>query len=256
MAEQLQSSPNPHRQSQRKIISAHGGVLEASPRLRRFLAIYEEGEMLVAATALNDPELQTLRRRAESLDIRLHTPREASLDEISAANANVADVEKYATQARQTLLAILSQAARSNASDILLGRNDVQGRVRFRINGLMQDHRLLDPERVTAVANAAINACDAGDSLASPSRPVRAAITARKMLPANVLGVRLQYAPTSTGFVLIMRLSYAAAAIHCQSLEEAGVGTATAAAIRGALQSPAGVFVVAGPTEHGKSTTP
>ena len=255
MAETLRLVSDRRPRATRTVLSARGGPLEASPRLQRFLVIFEDGRMLAAPTALDDPELLTIRQRATSLGIRLDRPQEATLDEISAANANVANVTEYATQARQTLLSILNRAARRHASDIMINRDSASARIRLRISGLMQDHRTLDPERATAVSNAAMNACDSGDSLGSATRAVRASITNRKILPPGVLGVRLQYAPTARGFVLIMRLSYESAAIHCSSLEEAGFDALHSEAVRAALQSSAGVFVVAGPTEHGKSTT-
>lgn len=239
----------------RKVLTAPGGMLEASARLRRCLAIFEGGRILATPAALDDPEFQALQRQAAIAKISLHEPELASLDEIAAANANVVNVEEYATQARQALLAILARAARNRASDILIARSDDQAVIRLRVNGLMRDDRKLDPEQAIAISNAAFNLCNSGDSLASTTRAVRAAITNRKLLPPDVLGVRLQYAPTATGFALIMRLAYMGAAIGARSLEHAGFDDKKVIAIRAAVQSSAGVFLVAGPTEHGKSTT-
>ena len=238
------------------LLSGQGEVLEASPRLRRFLAILSDGRVLAAPAALSDPEFRTLQQRASSNGIRLQRPVEASLDEIAAANANVKDVKEFATQARQSLLSILARAAQHRASDILIARHDSGAEIRFRVNGAMRPDRSLDPERAAALSNAAFNLCDSGDSLASTTRAVRAAITSSRILPAEIVGARLQYAPTATGFALLIRLSYASAhGLSCQSLEHAGYRKSQAMAIRASIQSSAGVFLVAGPTEHGKSTT-
>ena len=237
------------------VLSAQGGILEVSPRLRRFLAILADGRVLAAPAALSDPEFKTLKQRAAVAGINLRAPTEATLDEIAATNANVENVKEYATQARQALLSILARAAKRRASDILISRNEGIAEVRYRIHGTMRTDRSLDPERAAALSNAAFNLCDSGDSLASTTRAARAAITNGRALPHEVVGARLQYAPTAAGFALLIRLSYASAAIRCRSLEEAGYSEHRAMAIRAALQSAAGVFLVAGPTEHGKSTT-
>ena len=253
MAEALRLPRRP--EPGQRVLSAQGGPLEASPRLRRYLAILADGRVLASPAALADPEFRILQRRAASGGIRLGTPTEASLDDIAAINAHVEDAREYATQARQALLAILARAAGRRASDILLTRHQDQAEIRFRINGAMTGDRTLDPERAAALSNAAFNLCDAGDSLASTTRAARAAITRRRVLPAGLTGARLQYAPTAAGFALLIRLAYAAAGIGCGSLEEAGFGPMAAASIRAALRSASGLFLVAGPTEHGKSTT-
>ena len=255
MAERLTFVAGRNRNAARRVLTAPGGPLEASPRLRRFLVIYEDGRALATPAAVNDPELQTLRRRAALSHIALQEPEEATLDEIAAANANVVDVAEFATQARQAFVSVLARAARMRASDVLITRSDDSADIRFRVDGLIRRERSIDPERATAMSNAAFNLCDAGDSLASTTRAVRAAITVRRNLPSSVLGVRLQYAPTANGFALILRLSYENTAIRCADLEEAGFHAVEAEAMRAALQSSSGVFLVAGPTEHGKSTT-
>ena len=254
MAEALKIARRDTRAAQ-SVLSAQGGLLEASPRLRRFVAILADGRVLAAPAALNDPEFKAIKQRAEMAGIDLRIPTEATLDEIAATNANVEDVKEYATQARQALLSILARAAKRRASDILISRNDGTAEVRYRINGSMRTDRSLDPERAAALSNAAFNLCDSGDSLASTTRAARAAITNGRSLPHEVVGARLQYAPTAAGFALLIRLSYASSAIRCRSLEEAGYSEHRAMAIRASLQSAAGVFLVAGPTEHGKSTT-
>lgn len=255
MAEVIQLVAGRPGESARRILTAQGGPLEASPRLRRFVAVYEDGQVLAAPAALDDPEFHTLRRQAASAGIRLREPEESSLDAVAAANAKVADVTEFATQARKTFLSILERAARARASDVMISRFENEAAVRFRVDGLMRDDRSLDPERATGISNAAFHLCSAGDSLASTIRPVRASITNRDALPAGVQGARLQFAPTTGGFVLILRLSYAGRFIHCRSLEEAGFHEPKASIIRSALQSSSGVFLVVGPTEHGKSTT-
>ena len=238
-----------------KVLSAQGGALEASPRLRRFLAILSDGRVLATPAAFNDPEFKTLQQRAAASGMRLRTPTEATLDEIAAANANVRNVQEFATQARQALISILARAAQQRASDILISRSEGSAEIRFRVNGAMRTERTLDPERAAALSNAAFNLCDSGDSLSSTTRAVRAAITSGRSLPSSVVGARLQFAPTAAGFALLIRLAYAATAVGCRSLEEAGYSGQRAMAIRAAIQSSAGVFLVAGPTEHGKSTT-
>ena len=255
MAEALQINSGGSRSHSLKILSARGGALEASPRLRRFIAIFEDGRTLATPAALDDPEFQMLQRHAASGNIRLRKPEVASLDQIAAANAKVGDVAEFVTQARHAFFSILERAAMVHASDVLISRSGEEAEVRLRVDGLMRNDRKLEPDRATAISNAAFHACDAGDSLAITTRAVRAAITNRKFLPGKVQGVRLQYAPTATGFVLVLRIAYASSAIHCRTLEEAGYGQQQTSVIRSALQSSAGVFVVAGPTEHGKSTT-
>ncbi len=254
MAEQLRLVPKPSG-SEGGVLSAEGGSLEASPRLRRFLAILSDGKVLAVPAALRDPEFRTLQHRAQASGIRLQAPTEASLDEVAAANANVRDVREFATQARQALLSILARAAQFRASDVLISRQEGHALLRYRIDGTMRTDRTLDPDRAAAMSNAAFNLCDSGDSLASTTRAVRAAITDSRVLPTDVTGARLQYAPTATGFALLVRLSYSHAALRCQTLEEAGFSAPHATALRAAVQSAAGVILVAGPTEHGKSTT-
>ncbi len=253
MAEVLQLTGE--RRRRRQILSAQGGALEASPRLRRFLVIHDGGGMLAAPAAFDDPEYQTLLQRAQDQGIRLREPEIASLDQIAAAYARVVDVAEFATQARQSFLAIVERGARQRASDAMIVRNGDEAAVRYRVDGQMRDDRSLDAERATAISNSGFHFCSAGDSLASPTRPVRASITSADSLPKGVSGVRLQYAPTAQGFVLILRLVYAAREIQCRTLEEAGYSKERAAVIRAAVQASTGVFLVAGPTEHGKSTT-
>ena len=241
--------------SAQEVLSAPGGPLEASPRLRRFLAILSDGRVLASPAAIDDPEFRTLRQRAAIAGIKLQNPSEATLDEIAAANANVKNVKEYATQARQTLLFTIVRAAKHRASDILIARSENSAEIRFRVNGAMRTDRLLDPDRAIAMSNAAFNLCDAGDSLASTTRMTRAAITENRVLPSEVIGARLQYVPTASGFALLIRLSYSADAIQCHSLEDAGYCDERAMSVRAALQSATGVFLIAGPTEQGKSTT-
>ncbi len=144
---------------------------------------------------------------------------------------------------------IIAQAVAIGASDIHIEAEEVGARVRFRIDGALRCIRRIAPDQVVAVASrlkvmARLNISE--KRLPQDGR-IQLPVRGRR------IDIRLSTLPTQFGESLVMRvLDRARLALSWDTL---GYPPDRAAAIERLVAAPNGIFLVAGPTGSGKTTT-
>lgn len=242
--------------TQAPALTAPGQPLELSPALRNYAVVTPRIGFLCLDQYRNDPEITSLPARANAAGIAIPGPRSASLEEIAAAYANRADAAEYATHAKRRFLAYLQTAADREASDLQLLHRGDQAYLRLRVGGAYTAPvEQIAAADAIALWNAAFNASDTGDSIATSGRPMQTAITSRRRLPAGVAGARLQFNILADGAMLTVRLIYSETRLQIADFASAGFTPAQIMDLHGALASGSGQIHISGPTEHGKSTS-
>ena len=144
---------------------------------------------------------------------------------------------------------LLSQAAKSRASDVHIEPQEKSMMIRMRIDGMLRD-------------------------MVPPAKKMQAAVTARIKILAEMdiaerrlpqdgrfkiktsgrnIDVRVSVLPTIYGEKVVMRILDASAASH--DLEKLGLEPKLFEVFKTALSQPHGIVIVTGPTGSGKSTT-
>lgn len=149
----------------------------------------------------------------------------------------------------QLVEALISDAARKRASDIHIERKADAGLVRFRIDGLLEDIQRLSPAMSEAVVARLKVLADLDVANHRKPQDGRTALSAG----GRPIDVRLSIIPGVHGEAAVIRLlDRRDIALDFAAL---GFSEAEAARIRYAIERPQGLFIVAGPTGGGKTTT-
>ncbi|MHC1695266.1 MAG: GspE/PulE family protein [Eubacteriales bacterium] len=144
---------------------------------------------------------------------------------------------------------IVNQAVKIGASDIHIepGENDM--RIRFRVDGVMQDimrsTKSAHPALITRIK------IMGGMDIAEKRIPQdgRAGLTA----DGRDIDLRMSILPTVNGEKVVIRLLGVASGIH--SIEKLGLSEKNRTLFKRCLNSAHGIFLVSGPTGSGKTTT-
>lgn len=144
---------------------------------------------------------------------------------------------------------IIGEAAQEGASDIHIETEESGLRVRFRMDGALQTRRRISPSQKNAVVSRL--KIMANLNISEKRRPQDG--RAHSMVRGRKIDIRISTLPTQYGESIVMRLlDRARVSLDWRSL---GFGDARAAQIERISNLPNGIFLVAGPTGSGKTTT-
>ncbi|WP_339749000.1 GspE/PulE family protein [uncultured Maricaulis sp.] len=144
---------------------------------------------------------------------------------------------------------LMAEAAEMRASDIHIERKPEGGRVRFRIDGRLQDRQRLSPSMTDGLI---VRLKVLGDLDVSDHRRAqdgRTALSAR----GRPIDARLSIIPSAHGESAVIRLLDRADVRL--AFADLGFRTEEIAKIKAATSKPQGLFLVSGPTGGGKTTT-
>ncbi|MDN7137416.1 Flp pilus assembly complex ATPase component TadA [Pseudidiomarina sp. 1ASP75-14] len=160
------------------------------------------------------------------------------------------------TRAQLALEDLISQALLLGASDIHLVFDPQCASLAFRVHGRMVGHIERPRETLAAAIAAALNTrSDDFRELFDEQRLSSASINVVVIHQGEPqrLRLRVQKSPTRNGFAVTMRVQLERQSI--QRFEQLGVSSALTAQLRLALEQPTGLFIIAGPTGQGKTTS-
>ena len=145
--------------------------------------------------------------------------------------------------------ALLTQAARENASDIHIEPYERQSVVRFRLDGVLRD--VVTPNRALHAAMVSRIKIMAGLDIAEKRLPQDGRLSIR--IAGRGLDVRVSTLPSSHGERIVLRLlDKAPARLDVGRL---GMADDTLARVDRLIRQPHGIVLVTGPTGSGKTTT-
>ncbi|MEN3112466.1 GspE/PulE family protein [Uliginosibacterium paludis] len=145
--------------------------------------------------------------------------------------------------------AILTDAARRNASDIHFEPEAGFLRLRYRIDGLLQQFRVLHKSLWSALSVRIKILADLNIAETRAPQDGRFSLT----IHGRELDFRVSAQPTIHGECLVLRLLDRTKGV--QPLETLGLATRRLSLLERALLRPEGIFLVTGPTGSGKTTT-
>ena len=193
----------------------------------------------ILAAQSSGPELQDIDARGTELE--LLTPEDEALDDVRAL-ANQAPVIKFVN------LMIL-EALRARSSDIHIESVPDGLRVRYRIDGVLQE--ISHPPRQYQAAVVSRIKIMAGLNIAERRLAQDGRIRLR--LSDRELDLRVSITPTLHGEGVVLRILDRGAGIR--DLAELGLSAGVLAGFERLIRQPHGIVLVTGPTGSGKTTT-
>ena len=149
----------------------------------------------------------------------------------------------------QLITAVLAEAIRKGASDVHIETFEKTLQVRFRIDGVMREE--VQPKRALAPLLVSRVKVMAKLDIAEKRVPQDGRITLK--IGGREVDVRVSTLPAANGERVVLRLlDKQTAALDLPNL---GMDEATLVRVRRVVAEPHGIFLVTGPTGHGKTTT-
>ncbi len=166
-------------------------------------------------------------------------------------NADLADLQQMAgaTAVVQMVNLIFSQAVRDGASDIHVEPYERELRVRYRVDGIMQE-MVRPPKRMHAAIVSRLKILG-GMNIAERRLPQDGRI--KIQISGRQIDVRVAIVPTIYGERAVMRILDKSNAIL--GLPELGMADDMLETFRGLIRQPHGMILSTGPTGSGKSTS-
>ena len=149
----------------------------------------------------------------------------------------------------QLITAVLAEAIREGASDVHIETFERALHVRFRIDGVMRE--MVQPKRALAPLLVSRVKVMAKLDIAEKRIPQDGRITLK--IGGREVDVRVSTLPTANGERVVLRLLDKQAA--ALALPNLGMDPETLDRVRAVVAKPHGIFLVTGPTGHGKTTT-
>jgi len=234
------------------------GPWAASAEERKLLCLLDDGRLLIAEGHELSPYVLSYRARLDRLQYR-YRMQAVSLDEVRCAYEGMRSDgtgERVDHTAMQVLAKeLIARACRERASDIHIRVKRFSTEILFRIhNELVRVSEQTREQGARLLATLYAAMASVSDNTYKPNERQDAAIGDRDKLPAELFGVRIATAPTSTGNVMVMRLLYNDAG-DSTDLRRLGYADAQADDIDELKRLPHGMNIISGPTGSGKSTT-
>jgi general secretion pathway protein E len=165
----------------------------------------------------------------------------------TAADGEEQAMSENVKRARQMLL----EAMQATATDIHFEPQEQGYFVRYRVDGVLQDVRRLDAGNGRGVVSALKVVSDM--NIAERRRPQDGTFSA--LLDDVKYDIRVASTPTSYGEKVVMRLLNSSGGVMKSGLDGIGLRTQVLKQLREIIHMPYGMFLVAGPTGSGKTTT-
>jgi type II secretory ATPase GspE/PulE/Tfp pilus assembly ATPase PilB-like protein len=247
-----------------KLLTAENGGVPASEDDRRKMALFDNSVAIITSGSRWDTRVRSAiesARRAEKITGEIEYI-EADVATIMAIYRDFGKIGKAAEKTshdieRQHQIAMLiKNAASQGASDIHLLMNRDFMEIRTRINGRMVDTSTMNLEEGKALVRATFAvASDTGNTSSDTSFQQGALTVQSGVLPPKVNLMRLQYSPTSEGRgTLVMRLIYVTKSGETE-IDSLGYADQHIYDIHTMRQRTNGLYIIAGKTSSGKSTT-
>ncbi len=142
-------------------------------------------------------------------------------------------------------------AVREGASDIHIEPGEEKVRVRFRIDGILQERSKLDPSLLPPIVSRLKILGDL--DITERRRPQDGRINLR--LRSRNIDLRFSSIPTIFGEKIVLRILSLSQGIDIPDITELTFSKSTLETVKRVLEVPHGIFFVTGPTGSGKTTT-
>lgn len=253
------------------VVTGTVGRFPLTERQRRYVALLDDGRMLVAKNHTINPDAmqaqQTLKRKGAPIVSTLLVDMETI--RIIYENDTKKNVESSGRRNRseglqemqKEVLRLIQKAQDLNASDIHIRVNQFEAKIFVRADGIMQQIEQMPSDVAKDLCNAAFNMADASDSTYKLYDYQGARIShIRTPLPERIQSIRLQFNPLpNNGRYMIARLLYKESAGGQDSVSEdvdsLGYNETHVQQIKKMRRKPFGINIISGPTGSGKSTT-
>ncbi len=255
---------------------------EQTARVARIAVVYRSGTSLViAAENPQHPEtqkaLESLKAKGFSFKLTTTTPdglerawqryqamktteafevgaidiKEEELEKLQAQIETIADLQKQVAKVPVTKLLeiLIAGALKTEASDIHFEPEPERTRLRYRLDGLLNDIASLDSSYYTQVLNRV--KILAGLKLNVHKSPQDGRFTVRQR--GTAIEVRVSVLPSEYGETIVMRLLDPRTIRN--TLESLGMRQDILALVKQQLKKPTGSILTTGPTGSGKTTT-
>ncbi len=166
---------------------------------------------------------------------------------VVAATADGEGLSDNVRRVREMLVA----AMKSEATDIHFEPHEQDYVIRYRIDGVLQDGDRVDAGGGRGVLSAIKVVADM--NIAERRRPQDGTFSA--MLAEARYDIRVASTPTSYGEKMVLRLLQSSGGMLKSGLDSIGLRTSVLKQLREIIHKPYGMFLVAGPTGSGKTTT-
>lgn len=255
---QAPSTPAP-KPTDGTVLSAAGGIYEATPEAQRLLVLTDQGLFYVTSHRANIRVcefVERLRRKGMQVD---EYP--ASIESITAAykahslsDGGRRQSERGSTTAEEQhrIVELLSEGLQEDASDLhfILARNGCD--LRFRVMGELETRHPFSRDEGGRLMSSLYNTmCDIAQQSYNPNSSQRARMSASYTEALGLYGARVQTRPTHDGLLMVLRLLKSDDRILTH--KELGYLDSQVALIQEIAAMPYGFTVVSGPTGSGKS---
>jgi type IV pilus assembly protein PilB len=203
----------------------------------------EDIEYAIEIEYKTEDYLTNLSRKIVTDTIRIEDISELTKDELTKVAGSQAVVE--------FVHGLLLLAVREGASDIHIQPGDEKVRVRFRVDGLLQDRSNLEKALLAPVVSR-IKILSNLD-ITERRRPQDGRISL--VLPNRAIDFRISTVPTIHGEKIVLRLLGHTQAQAVPDISDLAFSKLNLGMLRRVLEVPHGVFFVTGPTGSGKTTT-
>lgn len=229
------------------------------------IAFFESGLLLIAETAQSERAVNNF---IDLLNHRALAFRRIIVDDDVMASALIklggmpksvrTTRRQHATTQENRILSWIHLAADEGISDIHISTIDAKrSMVEMRVDSVLYESEILSTEAAKALMGVAYGMCEEkSDPVYSPVSRHNGNMTPNSAnLPANVIGLRLQWSPLAdNGRYLVMRILYRSMFEH-QTLSGLGFLRRQILLLTRLRNTPYGMIILCGPVGSGKSTT-
>ncbi len=257
---------------QGRILTSSSGKYGITDRQRKYVALLEDGRLLVARGHNVTDEVMQARQFLQKKNAFVSATFSAEMDLIrllyenddkrQSENSGRRNRSEGLQEKQKEVIRLIQEAQDLKASDIHIKVSRFEAKIFLRVDGIMQRvNRDMLADDAQDLCNAAFNMADASDSTYRLYEYQGARISnVRINLPERVQSIRLQFNPLPNGGrYMIARLLYKESAGGQDSTSEdvdaLGYNEVHVNQIKRMRRKPYGINIISGPTGSGKSTT-
>jgi general secretion pathway protein E len=239
-----------------------GTLIELSLEQRRIVAVFKNGNVLVAEGQKHAAETKMIMDKVRRLGIRLAEVKEVKSDVIDlvyatsepkrpSVNWKALDLDRQKALAR-----IVAEASQLGASDIHIRVMPSHTEVKVRVNGRMRELGSEPASDGQEIIRAAFAVSTGQGSAGTDSTFQQGAMFQKSgLLPDNVEMLRLQYTPTSDQRgALVMRIKYVGKVAETD-VDSLGYSPQQSMDLKNMRLKTNGMYIFAGKVSSGKTTT-
>ncbi len=250
-AAKVRAVANAEADSKAKAVAAEAQAYAAKVAANAKSDAESRAQAAVAAKAASEARAKAVEKMAlnPAFTRLLETTKETKTGFFGGAAAKPSTTEEKLVGAVVQL--ILGEALRMRASDIHLEPQETSLRVRYRIDGVMEEVlQVSNSYNMRVVSNVRV-ACGLDPEKQAGGKPEDGRVTVN--LGGREADLRLSTFPTPYGDKAVLRVI--PRGTKTATLDELGLEPGSVGLLRTLLQRPQGLIIVTGPTGSGKSTT-